>query len=261
MDRVFAQRVPCRTRRPTLVPTRNRDGDTSPGTNPGASLDHDDRVVALRGPIGSVMDWMRLVASSITTRAAGDRIASARCTIARVSYSRGRSDTDPTPGQPRDELVDHPPGKHGVGQTPTDELDRGLHVLDLDPAPPQILQHVGRVLADHLHPDPGVAFEQVGCAEHAEADRAGFECGDRGDRAPCVFGGSDGAFSVGPGRAPGLETQASWREVSENSQVGFLRSAYRADRNRPVEGNKSAIIGGRQREQVRIGYLPVAVQS
>ena len=123
----------------------------------------------------------------------------------------------PLRGDRRRELV-------GVGAD-VDDLVLGhrddLHALALDlrhgdhrrlqPAAAQVLLDLGRVLADQLHPDAGVAGQHVGdqpragvqpCRpEHAEPDRAGLEPLHPLRRQPGLLGGGERALGV---RAQGV---------------------------------------------------------
>ena len=83
---------------------------------------------------GSVRAWIRSVARSTISRAAGERVAFARCTTAIVSYCLGLSGTHPASGANRgNSCLAAPLGMTESATTAADQLHRGLDVLDLDP--------------------------------------------------------------------------------------------------------------------------------
>ena len=70
------------------------------------------------GRVGSVSAWIRSVARSTISRAAGERVALARCTTAIVSYCLGLSGTHPASGANRGNSCPAAPLGMTVSATP-----------------------------------------------------------------------------------------------------------------------------------------------
>jgi len=123
------------------------------------------------------MAWIRLVASSIISVAAGERVASVRWTTANVSYVRGRSDTQPAFGASRGSSCSAAPLAMTLSAYHPHQLDGRLDVLDLDPAG-WVAAGLVKQVADG---DPGgvlgaparVGHDQRGQREPVRGDRRG----------------------------------------------------------------------------------------